>query len=98
MSAAAPPRLAPEASPGSRSSSPPRRSSSRSPRPGELASPPPQAKDFSYLLRPEIYLPLGGLAVPPPFRAPARQPPQPAAASSPAELLAGGHFTAAAIA
>ncbi|KAL2138689.1 hypothetical protein VTI28DRAFT_6362 [Corynascus sepedonium] len=52
-------------------------------------------KDFSYLLRPEIYHPLTPLNVPPPFR----NPPDPPAADTPIpELLAKGYFRAAAIA
>lgn len=52
-------------------------------------------KDFSYLLRPEIYHPLSPLAVPPPFRNP-RNPPD---ADTPIpDLLARGYFRAAAIA
>ncbi|SPQ20316.1 36663546-acb3-4b92-8769-11ea2c2351be [Thermothielavioides terrestris] len=60
-------------------------------------APAPRAgpKDFSYLLRPEIYHPLTALNVPPAFRNPAQQ-------SSPdtpiPDLLARGHFRAAAIA
>ncbi|KAL2046256.1 hypothetical protein N7G274_001703 [Stereocaulon virgatum] len=38
------------------------------------ALPPPPFKDFSYLLRPEIYHPLSQLDLPPPFRAPSHQP------------------------
>ena len=53
------------------------------------------AKDFSKLLRPEIYHPLTHLTTPPPFRNSSRQPspdtPLP-------QLLATGHFRAAAIA
>lgn len=52
-------------------------------------------KDFSFLLRPEIYHPLTPLNVPQAFRTSAKQPnPN----SSPEELLAKGHFRAAAIA
>ncbi len=52
-------------------------------------------KDFSYLLKPEIYHQLSPLAIPAPFRAPGRQP----APETPIpELLAQGHFRAAAIA
>ncbi|EMR61595.1 putative tetratricopeptide repeat protein 15 protein [Eutypa lata UCREL1] len=51
-------------------------------------------KDFSYLLKPEIYHPLSPLTIPAPFRQPTRQPapetPIPA-------LLQSGHFRAAAI-
>lgn len=52
-------------------------------------------KDFSYLLRPEIYHPLTQLDTPAPFRTSDRQPPS----NTPIEtLLASGHFRAAAIA
>ncbi|KAL2153578.1 hypothetical protein VTH82DRAFT_4733 [Thermothelomyces myriococcoides] len=52
-------------------------------------------KDFSYLLRPEIYHPLTPLAVPPPFR----NPPNPPEADTPIpDLLAQGYFRHAAIA
>ncbi|TVY27321.1 hypothetical protein LHYA1_G002961, partial [Lachnellula hyalina] len=51
-------------------------------------------KDFSYLLRPEIYHPLTLLDVPPPFRTTASQPDP----STPLEvLLSAGHFRSAAI-
>ncbi|KAK3339560.1 hypothetical protein B0H65DRAFT_303595 [Neurospora tetraspora] len=54
--------------------------------------PPP---DFSHLLRPDIYHELTPLNVPPPFRQSAKQP----SASTPIpDLLAGGHFRAAAVA
>lgn len=53
------------------------------------------SKDFSYLLKPEIYQPLNTLSVPPPFR---NSPKQPAPDSSIPDLLAQGHFRAAAIA
>ncbi|KOS21822.1 hypothetical protein ESCO_002034 [Escovopsis weberi] len=52
-------------------------------------------KDFSFLLRPEIYHPLAPLNVAAPFRNPAKQP---AADATIEELLARGHFRAAAIA
>ncbi|RYP56960.1 hypothetical protein DL769_009794 [Monosporascus sp. CRB-8-3] len=52
-------------------------------------------KDFSYLLKPEIYHQLSPLAVPAPFR---NSPRQPAPETPIPELLAGGHFRAAAIA
>ena len=62
------------------------------------AGAPPRAaepKDFSHLLRPEIYHPLSQLSVPPPFRNSAKQP----TPDTPiAELLARGHYRAAAIA
>lgn len=52
-------------------------------------------KDFSYLLRPEIYHPLTTLQTPTPFRTSIKQPPP----STPIpDLLARGHFRAAAIA
>ncbi|ROW04548.1 hypothetical protein VMCG_04964 [Cytospora schulzeri] len=74
--------------------------SSRSPDPRRFTSPARSPaisapKDFSYLLRPEIYQPLTPTAIPPPFRNSTRQP----APDTPiAELLAHGHFRAAAIA
>lgn len=52
-------------------------------------------KDFSYLLKPEIYQPLTPTAIPAPFR---NSPQQPAPDAPIPELLAGGHFRAAAIA
>ncbi|KAI0520892.1 hypothetical protein F5B22DRAFT_598709 [Xylaria bambusicola] len=56
---------------------------------------PVQRRDFSFLLKPEIYHQLSPLHIPPPFRDPARQP----AADTPIPtLLANGHFRAAAIA
>ncbi|KAK5625010.1 hypothetical protein RRF57_000726 [Xylaria bambusicola] len=56
---------------------------------------PPQRRDFSFLLKPEIYHQISPLNIPPPFRDPARQP----AADTPiSTLLASGHFRAAAIA
>ena len=56
---------------------------------------PPQRRDFSFLLKPEIYHQVSSLNIPPPFRDPARQP----AADTPIlTLLANGHFRAAAIA
>ncbi|KAF4343913.1 hypothetical protein FBEOM_2148 [Fusarium beomiforme] len=54
-----------------------------------------KAKDFSFLLRPEIYHPLTPLNVPVAFRNPQKQP-NPEAPIE--ELLASGHFRAAAIA
>ncbi|KAH6856176.1 hypothetical protein B0I37DRAFT_333459 [Chaetomium sp. MPI-CAGE-AT-0009] len=52
-------------------------------------------KDFSYLLRPEIYHPLTPLNIPPPFR----NPPNPPAPDTPIpDLLSQGYFRAAAIA
>ncbi|KAI1503810.1 hypothetical protein F5X99DRAFT_374485 [Biscogniauxia marginata] len=56
---------------------------------------PVTTKDFSFLLRPEIYHQISPLSIPAPFRHPSRQP----APETPIpELLAGGHFRAAAIA
>ncbi|KAI1423265.1 hypothetical protein F5Y12DRAFT_716451 [Xylaria sp. FL1777] len=58
------------------------------------ASAPPR-RDFSFLLKPEIYHQISPLTIPPPFRDPARQP----AADTPIPaLLAAGQFRAAAIA
>ncbi|GAW26001.1 putative tetratricopeptide repeat protein 15 protein [Rosellinia necatrix] len=52
-------------------------------------------RDFSFLLKPEIYHQISPLTIPAPFRDPARQP----AADTPIPtLLAKGHFRAAAIA
>jgi hypothetical protein len=56
---------------------------------------PPKPKDFSYLLRPEIYHPLSALNIPAAFCNSSKQP----SADTPIpELLARGHFRAAAIA
>lgn len=52
-------------------------------------------KDFSYLLKPEIYQPLHNLTVPAPFR---DSPKQPAPDTPIPDLIAQGHFRAAAIA
>ncbi|KAK4233499.1 hypothetical protein C8A03DRAFT_38788 [Achaetomium macrosporum] len=52
-------------------------------------------KDFSYLLRPEVYHPLTPLNLPAPFRSPAN-PPSPDTPIP--DLVARGHFRAAAIA
>ncbi len=77
------------ASPGP--SSPFPRSPGRSPARPQVSVP----KDFSYLLRPEIYHPLTPLTVPAPFHGS----PQQANLDTPIpELLATGHFRAAAIA
>ncbi|UNI23839.1 hypothetical protein JDV02_009633 [Purpureocillium takamizusanense] len=54
-----------------------------------------RAKDFSFLLRPDIYHPLTPLNVPQAFR---NSPKQPDPTASLDELLARGHFRAAAIA
>ncbi len=60
------------------------------------APPPPSIpKDFSYLLRPEIYHPLTPLAVPQPYRTSSNQPGPDTPLPS---LLEAGHFRAAAIA
>ncbi|KAH6634924.1 hypothetical protein B0J18DRAFT_487078 [Chaetomium sp. MPI-SDFR-AT-0129] len=60
-----------------------------------MPSPRHGPKDFSYLLRPEIYHPLTPLNIPPSFR----NPPNPPAPDTPIpDLLARGHFRAAAIA
>ncbi|KAI0850560.1 hypothetical protein F5Y00DRAFT_232662 [Daldinia vernicosa] len=65
---------------------------SRSPAPSIA---PVTSKDFSFLLRPEIYHQLSPLSIPAPFRHPSRQP----APETPIpELLNNGHFRAAAIA
>ncbi|KAI0541521.1 hypothetical protein GGR58DRAFT_456349 [Xylaria digitata] len=56
---------------------------------------PGTGRDFSFLLKPEIYHQISPLTIPAPFRNPARQP----AADTPIPtLLANGHFRAAAIA
>lgn len=66
------------------------RSATASPAIGER-----RRKDFSFLLRPDIYHPLTALNVPLPFRSSPKQP----GPETPLEhLLAGGHFRAAAIA
>ncbi|KAI1136918.1 hypothetical protein F5Y05DRAFT_389465 [Hypoxylon sp. FL0543] len=58
-------------------------------------SAPVTSKDFSFLLRPEIYHQLSPLSIPAPFRNPSRQP----APETPIpDLLNHGHFRAAAIA
>lgn len=53
------------------------------------------SRDFSHLLKPEIFHQLTPLTIPAPFRAPAKQPSSDAPIP---ELLAKGHFRAAAIA
>lgn len=73
-----------------RSPASPAGASSPTPRLGEF-----RPKDFSFLLRPEIYHPLTPLNVPAAFRNSGKQP-NPEAPIS--ELLAKGHFRAAAIA
>lgn len=69
------------------------RSAAQSPAPRR---PPPTPKDFSYLLRPEIYHPLTGLNVPAPFRNHLAKQPTPDTPIP--ELLSRGQFRAAAIA
>ncbi|KAI0395866.1 hypothetical protein F5Y17DRAFT_421750 [Xylariaceae sp. FL0594] len=60
-----------------------------------LETPAVTTRDFSFLLRPEIYHQISPLTIPPPFRNPAKL----SAADTPIpELLKGGHFRAAAIA
>ncbi|KAJ2901567.1 hypothetical protein MKZ38_001700 [Zalerion maritima] len=87
--------------PKSQTSSPMPRSPARLPNPADqtlsptAAATPALLKDFSFLLRPEIYHPLTPLTVPAPFRTSQKQP----APETPIpKLLAGGHFRAAAIA
>lgn len=75
---------------GSRTSSPFARSPARSATPAPLGT-----RDFSHLLRPEIFHQLSPLSIPPPFRNPAKQPTPETPIS---ELLAQGQFRAAAIA
>ncbi|KAI1097200.1 hypothetical protein F4804DRAFT_328287 [Jackrogersella minutella] len=65
------------------------------PRSPTLTTVPVTSKDFSFLLRPEIYHQLSPLSVPAPFRNPSRQP---TSETSIPALLRGGHFRAAAIA
>ncbi|KAI0376270.1 hypothetical protein F5Y04DRAFT_214239 [Hypomontagnella monticulosa] len=69
---------------------------SPAPRSPALSSAAPvTSKDFSFLLRPEIFHQLSPLSVPAPFRNPSRQP----APETPIpDLLRNGHFRAAAIA
>jgi hypothetical protein len=71
--------------------SPQSRSGAPSPSPRRSRGP----KDFSYLLRPEIFHPLSSLTIPAPFRNSAKQP---APGTPIPELLARGHYRAAAIA
>ncbi|KAK4196584.1 hypothetical protein QBC40DRAFT_183158 [Triangularia verruculosa] len=79
----------PGRSPGPGTPSNPRRSGPAAP-PGTA----PRPKDFSFLLRPEIFHPLTPLNIPPAFRNSTKQPPP----QTPlAELLEKGHFRAAAI-
>ncbi|KAH7026598.1 uncharacterized protein B0I36DRAFT_160514 [Microdochium trichocladiopsis] len=60
-----------------------------------MDSAPLTSKDFSFLLKPEIYHQISPLSIPAPFRTPSRQP----APETPIpDLLAQGHFRAAAIA
>lgn len=63
--------------------------------PGAPSPRPPEPRDFSHLLRPEIYHPLSQLSVPPPFR---NSPKQPSPDTPIPDLLARGHYRAAAIA
>ncbi|OTB05537.1 hypothetical protein M426DRAFT_319807 [Hypoxylon sp. CI-4A] len=71
------------------------RTRSPAPRSSTPSGAPLTAKDFSFLLRPEIYHQLSPLSVPAPFRTPNRQP----APETPIpDLLRDGHFRAAAIA
>ena len=56
---------------------------------------PEQPRDLSHLLRPEVYHPLSALSVPPPFR---NSPKQPTPDTPIPDLLARGHYRAAAIA
>ncbi|CAG9946587.1 unnamed protein product [Clonostachys rosea f. rosea IK726] len=78
--------------------------SPRSPQPSRGRSAPgspvpqlgePKAKDFSFLLRPEIYHPITSLNIPAAFR---NSPKQPGPEIPLEELLAKGHFRAAAVA
>ncbi|KAF6225787.1 hypothetical protein HO133_009789 [Letharia lupina] len=63
--------------------------------PAVTAPPPPPSKDFTYLLRPDIYHPLSQLDLPSQFRTPKRQPPP----STPTPtLLANHNFRSAATA
>ncbi|KAK0726432.1 hypothetical protein B0T21DRAFT_403484 [Apiosordaria backusii] len=81
----------PALSPGPGTPSNPRRGGGPAP-PGTPTTPRP--KDFSFLLRPEIYHPLTPLNIPPAFRNSTKQPPPQTPLS---ELLEKGHFRAAAI-
>ncbi|KAK3935937.1 trafficking protein particle complex subunit-like protein [Diplogelasinospora grovesii] len=78
-------------------SSPAPRSAAHSPAaaPRRSMQPASRHKDFSYLLRPEIYHPLTPLNVPPPFRNPSK-PPLPETPIP--DLIARGQFRAAAAA
>ncbi|KAK4176957.1 hypothetical protein QBC36DRAFT_237707 [Triangularia setosa] len=96
------PQLIPQLT--SRMRSPLPRSPAPSPGPGTprraAAAPPgstattPRPKDFSFLLRPEIYHPLTPLNIPSAFRNSSKQPPPETPLS---KLLEKGHFRAAAI-
>ncbi|KAK3378856.1 hypothetical protein B0T24DRAFT_610170 [Lasiosphaeria ovina] len=81
--------LGPARSPGLASPLP--RSVAHSPVPRRMT---PRPKDFSYLLRPEIYHPLTPLNVPPSFRNSSKQP---SPDTSIPDLLARGQYRAAAI-
>ncbi|KAK4189409.1 hypothetical protein QBC35DRAFT_493144 [Podospora australis] len=78
-----------------RTSSPLPRSPALSPGPGHLRRGPSRPKDFSFLLRPEIYHALTPFNIPPAFR---NSPKQPAPDTSISDLLARGQFRYAAIA
>ncbi|TPX12440.1 uncharacterized protein E0L32_006852 [Thyridium curvatum] len=96
VSASSAARLTPSQSPsraGRGPASPLPRSQAASPAPPRAAVAPP--KDFSYLLRPEVYHPLTSLTVPAAFH---NSPHQPSPDASIEDLLARGHFRAAAIA
>lgn len=89
---ASPARAPGRASPRPSSSLP---RSPHSPAPSGLGLAPVTARDFSHLLRPEIFHQLTPVAVPPPFRNSAKQP----SPDTPIpELLVRGQFRAAAIA
>ncbi|CAJ2513246.1 Uu.00g013650.m01.CDS01 [Anthostomella pinea] len=63
--------------------------------PSSSSDAPLTSKDFSFLLKPEIYHQISPLSIPAPFRTPSRQP----APETPIpDLLSSGHFRAAAIA
>ncbi|KAL8359461.1 hypothetical protein RB601_007828 [Gaeumannomyces tritici] len=89
--------LSPEQSSSPRATSPnPRspRSPGRSPAPSPRLGPPPK-KDFSFLLRPEIYHTLSPTTIPQPFR---DSPHQPDPEAPIADLVARGHYRPAAVA
>ena len=72
------------------------RSPSHSPAPIARRPAPPRPRDFSFLLRPEIYHPLPPHNIPPAFRNSPHN--QPSTETPIPELVAQGHFRAAAIA